>query len=262
MKFLFYHHSDPNAASMHVDEELPKNELDTLPDMSDGDRERAEKQQLAEHTRGGVLITRERASEEWVNKLYREVLAIPGIAAIGILNAYEMVIHKGQLFSWKQLEARLPLVITETLGATLATVESKPCPQCHEGGHGGGGGMAKVMRMVMGGPGGMPKIMEVGSSDDEEEESGNKGEAVEQMLQRVLQRAEQLGAFVCCVVDHPDVGHLCAERLPPKAKRKGLASAVTSDAYDKWSKTPDSGAAAKPAAAEEQGQSESDKSAG
>lgn len=241
MKFLFYFHSEKNVASLHVNEDLPKNELDTLPDMMDSDRDKAQKEQTAQHTMGGVMITKERASEEWVKPVYREVLTIPGISAVALKNCYELVIFKGEMFEWKQLTKRIAAVIAEALGTSVDKVDAKPCPDCHEGGHGGGGGMVRAMKMVLG-PGGMQKVEEIdlGGNDEDDVEKmseADKGRAIEKMLDQLLARAEKLGAYVCCVIDHVSVGPLCAERVPPKndKSRKKLASVAMSEAYDAWS---------------------------
>lgn len=238
MKFLFYFHSEKNVASLHVNEDLPKNELDTLPDMMDSDRDKAQKEQTAQHTMGGVMITKERASEEWVKEVYRQVMAIPGISAVAYKNCYELVLFKGEMFKWKNLTKRIAAVIAESLGTTVEECESKPCPECHEGGHGHGGprGMVKAMKMVLG-PGGIQKMEEVDLSDDsDDEEDPDKGRVIEKMLDQLLARAEKLGAYVCCVIDHEVCGPICAERVPPKGdkKRRKLASVAMSESYDQW----------------------------
>lgn len=227
MNFLFHCHSDPSVLTLNVDEQLPINQPDILPADLDGEREKAEKHLLAAHTKGGMLINREKAGDAWVNKCYKALLEIPGIASMAVIDCYTIMFHKGSIFDWKQIKKQIPEVLAANLngGELVGKVLDGKCPDCFGGG--GHGNPMAALKMALGG----------GSRtrDDEPEEKDPETE-VQAMVERLLERAERVGAFVCCVVDHPAVGNICAERLPKEHASENLASFACSEFYDGWAK--------------------------
>ncbi len=220
MNFLFHRHTDEDSVTIHCDEALPHNTPDILPDEGDTEREKAEKQLLAHHTRGGHLLQRAQVNESWVQEPYRNLLSIRGVTAVSMIDCYQVVVHKGSIFTWEQILAKVPSAIADGIkGEIVAEVLDEPCPTCY-------GKQPKSVR----------KSNRKGKASTEEFRKLNESE-LNQLAEMVLGAAEKIGAYCCCVVEQ-DGGALSVLRLPDDIEMDGglpkLASAAASLGYETW----------------------------
>ena len=214
MNFLFHRHKDGESVTVHCDEPLP-HRLPDIPGDEDSTSERTEKQIMLHHTQGGHLIQRAQAEEDWVEKPYRNLLAVRGIAAVRLLDCYTVVLHKGAVFDWDKVLVRVPQAICDGLsGEVVGEVEDMQCPDCF------GPGQKRTKK-----------------KDGAKATKHNvEGDIIETFVNQVVERAEALGTFICCVVEHPTGGAVCGVRLPKAgdAGREEMACTQASLSYDSW----------------------------